>query len=451
MNKLKAGFGRVNINPELGAPLAGYVEDRFTQGYIDNLEANALALSLGDAKLILVSLDNIGMRTNVLDSIRKEISDEQNIPFENILIGCTHTHTGPLARLEAAANYKDNIVEKYVSFVGEKIKEATALAINDLTDAKMGYGVGKAERITFNRRYLMKDGTIRTNPGVNNPEIDSCLGEVDETVPVLRFDRADGKHLILFNFATHADVVGGSNVSADWPGLARKTIEKVIDNSQSIFFNGTEGDQNHVNVHPVGGDFNDMFIDFDDVSRGYEHARHMGYVVAGSVMQCYQKVQYVDVDKISAIEKIINVPANTATPEQIKNAYKIREMHLAGRDDELPFKGMMLTTAITEANRMIRLEHGPDSFEMPMTGIKLGPVAFVSIPGEGFVKIGIELKKNPNYDLVIPLGITNGAQGYYPMMENFTEGGYEAACSNFRAGVAEQIINTGNELINSLI
>ena len=85
-----------------------------------------------------------------------------------------------------------------------------------------------------------------------------------------------------------------------------------------------------------------------------------------------------------------------------------------------------------------------------MTGIKLGPVAFVSIPGEGFVNIGIELKKNPNYDLVIPLGITNGSQGYFPMMANYDEGGYEARSSSFKAGVAELIIRTGNELINSL-
>ena len=344
MNKLKAGFGRVIINPELGTPLSGYVQHRFTEGYIDNLEANALCLSVDGNVVVLVSADNAGIKSNVLDPLREEISKEHNIPLSNILIGCTHTHTGPITRIEQIPVFEGNAIENYISFIKEKIKEVVRIAIGDLTDAKMGYAIGKAERISFNRRYLMKDGTIQTNPGVNNPNINRCLGDVDETVPVLRFDRVDGQHIVLVNFATHPDVIGGNFVSGDWPALTRANVEKIFDNTKCILFNGTEGDVNHVNVHPVGGDFNNMFNDFDNVPRGYEHSRHMAYVVCGAVMQCYQKVQYVDVDKIATIEKIIEVDANTATSEQVKEAYNIREMHLAGRDDELPYKNMELTT-----------------------------------------------------------------------------------------------------------
>ncbi len=39
--------------------------------------------------------------------------------------------------------------------------------------------------------------------------------------------------------------------------------ERLIDGN-----NGAQGDINHVNVHPKGGDLNGMFMDFDDVSRG---------------------------------------------------------------------------------------------------------------------------------------------------------------------------------------
>ena len=449
MNNLKVGFGRANINPEMGTPIAGYFKERFTEGYLDDIEANALAVSAGGTTVIYIAVDNCGIPMAILTPLREEISKELSIPFSNVLIGSTHTHTAPIARY-VNKDEANPLTVKYVDFLSDKIIEVAKEAFNDLTDAKMGYGVGKAERISFNRRYLMKDGSIRTNPGVNNPLIDRCLGDVDETVPVLRFDRADGSHIVFVNFATHPDVVGGNLISGDWPSLTRATVEKIIDNSRCIFFNGAEGDVNHVNVHPVGGDFNDMFNDFDDVARGYEHSKHMAYVVTGAVMQCYQKVQYVDVDSVSLVEKMINVPANPSTPEQIAEAHIINDLHNAGKDDEIPFEGMMLTTVVAEAGRRVRLENGPDNFEMPMTGIKLGPVAFVSIPGEGFVNIGIELKKNPNYDLVIPLGITNGSQGYFPMMANYDEGGYEARSSSFKAGVAELMIKTGNELINSL-
>ena len=33
----------------------------------------------------------------------------------------------------------------------------------------MGFAVGSAPNVAFIRRYIMKNGEIRTNPGVNNP------------------------------------------------------------------------------------------------------------------------------------------------------------------------------------------------------------------------------------------------------------------------------------------
>ena len=131
---------------------------------------------------------------------------------------------------------------------------------------------------------------------MDNPEIAAPVGDVDERVNVLRFDREDGKHFVVVNFGNHPDVVGGSRISADWPGFLRETVEKVLDDTRCIFFNGAQGDVNHVNVHPRGGYLNDMFLDFDDVARGYGHARYMGRVVAAGVLQVYDKVKYVDVD-----------------------------------------------------------------------------------------------------------------------------------------------------------
>ena len=67
---------------------------------------------------------------------------------------------------------------------------------------------------------------------------------------------------------------------------------------KAIFFNGAQGDVNHVNVNAKGGDFNDTYHDFDDVDRGYGHARHMGNVVAAAVLQVFDKVNYTDVDSL---------------------------------------------------------------------------------------------------------------------------------------------------------
>lgn len=81
----------------------------------------------------------------------------------------------------------------------------------------MGYGVGFAPNIAFIRRFRMKDGSVKTNPGVNNPDIVAPIGEVDERVNVLRFDREGADSLVLVNFGDHPDTIGGELVSADWP------------------------------------------------------------------------------------------------------------------------------------------------------------------------------------------------------------------------------------------
>jgi len=40
--------------------------------------------------------------------------------------------------------------------------------------------------------------------------------------------------------------------------------------------------------------------------------------------------------------------------------------------------------------------------------------------------------------------------GYFPMQEAYDEGGYEARSSNFKAGIAELIIDEGKKLLDTL-
>jgi hypothetical protein len=274
---------------------------------------------------------------------------------------------------------------------------------------------------------------------------------VDERVNVLRFDRECGDSIALVNFGNHPDTVGGCKISADWPGFTRKTVEKVLDNTKCIFFNGAQGDVNHVNVHPTGGYLNDMFMDFDDVARGYKHAEFMGRVVTGGVLQTWDKVKYVDVDSIRFTQKMLEVPSNMPTPEDdMAEAHRIRDIHAAGRDDELPWVGMMRTTVVAKACRLCRLENGPAIFQMPLSGIAIGPVAMVGIPGEPFTGVGRGLKEAPEWEMVLPTCNTNAKEGYFPMLECYTEGGYEAGGSNYKAGVAEIIIEEGLKMLAEL-
>ena len=445
MNTLQAGFSRVDVTPMLGIGMAGYYVPRYADGVLDPLQINALALACGEEKAVLMSIDHCGIVKEVLNPMIQNVCDATGLPREAVYIHSTHTHTGPFL------NYAPtNPLEiEYAQLVTRKFADAAKLALDDLKPAKMGYGIGDAPNIAFVRRFRMKDGSVRTNPGVDNPDILHPIGDVDERVNVLRFDREEDS-LVLVNFGNHPDVVGGCKISADWPGFLRETVEKALPGTKCIFFNGAQGDVNHVNVHPRGGYLNDMFMDFDDVARGYQHARYMGRVVAGGVLQSFDKVKFVDVDCIRFAQKYIEVPANLPDPADLPAAKRIHELHTAGRDAELPYTGMMLTTVVADAARKVRLENGPVSFRMPLSAIAIGPVAMFGIPGEPFTGVGRALKEAESFELVLPTCNTNAKEGYFPMLECYEEGGYEAGSSNFKAGVAELIIKSGLELLDHL-
>lgn len=446
MKELKAGFGRINITPPMGIDIVGYYVKRNADGVLDDLEANAVALALGDKKVLLMSVDHCGLFKSIIDGFKSAINEQTGVCIDAIYIHSTHTHTGPAI----PENTEDTLINKYRKTLCDKLVELAVMALADLKPAKMGYGIGQAPNVAFIRRYRMKDGSIRTNPGVLNPDIVHPIGEVDERVNVVRFDRDGGESIVIVNFANHPDVVGGTKISADWPGFTRKFVEKAIDNTKCIFFNGAQGDVNHVNVHPNKGDFNDMFNDFDGCSRGYGHARHIGRVVAGAVMQVYDKVNYVDVDDISYIQKTVEIPSNKPNPEDLPLAHKYNDLHNAGKDEEIPFKAMMLTTVVAEAARMVRLENAPETFPLLFSAIKIGPVAFFGIPGEPFTGVGRALKETNGYDLILPTCNTNAKEGYFPMLDAYIEGGYEARSSNFKAGVAEIIIEEGKNILTEM-
>ena len=443
-NNLKIGYARVNITPPMGVNIAGYYKVRIADGVLDELEACAVAVGSGDTTALLITIDHCGLNKVFLNEWRELISSDTGVPAEAIFIHCTHTHTGPTL----VKKHSNPLTEQYEIFLKSRVRDVAVFALADMKDAKMGIGTGEAKNVAFIRRYRMKDGTAKTNPGVNNPDIVAPIGITDESVHVVRFDREGAESVVLVNFANHPDVVGGNKISADWPGMTRRIVEKAIENTKCICFNGAQGDVNHVNVHPKAGDFNDMFNDFDGCSRGYGHARHIARVVTGAVMSVYDKVEYLEANDVKFMQKIVEIPSNKPNPEDLPLAHKYNDLHKAGRDDLIPYEAMMLTTVVAEAARMVRLENAPDTFPMLFSAVSIGDVALFGVPGEPFNGVGRGLKTAEGWKMVIPCCLTNASEGYFPMMDSYDEGGYEARSSSFKAGVAERIIEEGKAILD---
>ena len=446
----KAGFARVDITPPLGTPIVGYFEERRAKGIQDNLEANALAVSDGERTAVLIAADLLGIEGVTFNAaLRRRIAVDAGVAEDAVYIHTTHTHTGPGAgKAEAGRTDFFDGTDFYNEFLSARLADAARMAVDDIAPAALAIGSAEAKRISFLRRYRMKDGSIRTNPGVGNPDIAEPIGELDETVRVLRIRRVGKCDIAVLNFATHPDVVGGEMISGDWPAFARRIFERAEPGTRCILFNGAQGDVNHVCTDPRPGEREGLHPDFDDVDRGYEHAKHMGRVVAAAALSVWGKCELVDATPVIFGIRTISVPAQLPRAEDLPKAREYSTLHREGRDVEIPYTGMALTTVVAEAERMLLLENGPDAFELPLSMVALGDsVVFAGIPGEPFSGIGKAIRKRSAFKMTVCTCLTNGSCGYFPMESAYAEGGYEARSSIFASTVADDIVAGLSEML----
>lgn len=298
--EFQVGYAQVNINPMMGIGMEGYYIPRYAKGFLDDLEASALALSLGEETVLLVSVDTCLIETYLCDRYRERIQEATGISKDKVFLSATHTHTGPFLAHTDRFEVDDNLIGSYADFLEDRLADLAKLAL------------------------------------------------------------------------------------------------------------------------------------------------------AGTVLQVYDKVEYVPVDKLRVLHKVVDLPANVPNPEDMPRARLYKRLHEEGRDGEIPYTAMELTTVVAEAFRMCELEHGPDSFPLDLTGVQIGPVALIGIPGEPFTEIGVGIKDTAGWSAILPCCLTNGSEGYFPLRSAFDEGGYEARKSKYKGGVAEAIINGSKALLDQL-
>ena len=449
MNKILTGFGRVCITPALGTPIVGYFYERRTEGVLDDLFTNVVAFDSGKARALIISVEICEMSTAQCNLFRSEIAKATGVDKDAVFINCTHTHTGAQAGYVGDLGTGTSCPEYEEFLIGAVIK-ASKLALLDLKPTSLSYAKGEAKGISFIRRYRMKDGAVQTNPGVDNPNIDHALGTAGEDAQLLLLTREGGDDIYMVCYGTHADSVGGNYISGDWPGFVVRTIEGAIPDSKCIFLTGAQGDVNHINPRPTESDRRGLdYNTFDGVPRGYEYAKHMGRVVAGAILSIAGKTVDIEPSEIKLGIKEISIPSNRENHREAE-ARKILELYNSGREEELPYKAMELTTVVAEANRIINLLDGPDSFEFVLSAISIGDMVILGVPGEVFVDIGRKCRAESKFTATFVCCLTNGGDGYFPTESAYDEGGYEARSSHLNRQVESILVNGVKELFEQI-
>lgn len=469
--QMKVGYAKADITPPMGTYMPGYYKVRHAKSVLDPLQVNMLAFTDGRTSALVAQLDAMAISDSVADDMRDAIVRATGINREAILLHASHTHDGGYlmgnrkSHSAEGLEYDDEGIPPpgpldnlYIDLCISRVVDAAVKALSEARPASFSIGRSEAKRISFGRRYLMKDGKVITNPGTNNPDIVRPVGTADETVQVLRIDRDGAKAICVINFQTHPDTVGGETISADWPGLTRDIFEAAtMGETHCVVINGMEGDVNHCNVMPRPGELNGLKHDFDAVDRGYDHTKHMANVLAGAALSVWIKCVPVEAGSIRFAKADVKVPAQKAKDSDEKNlawAKKVWALHEAGKDDEiskwLGCYEMQLTTEVARAGRIIRMAGHADYHLIPVWGVSLGDVAFGGFPGEPFNDIGIAIRKDSPFKMTILSCLTNGSRGYFPFSDSYKQGGYESATSPFGPSVADDLIAGECKLLISI-
>jgi len=390
---LRCGFYEIDITPNIGDNVPGYFDARESSEIKDTLYAHAFAVQTDGAPMLIISLDAIVVEKNDASLIRKGIYAATGIPMQNISICAIHTHTGgPVCDL-----YDCPRREAYCAFMVNRTIDAGIMAFRRMADAKIGVDSRDVEGIAFNRRFELKDGTFKMNPGLQNPDILRSVDVTDPELITIRIDYADGTPMgAIVNYTLHLDTVGSSVYSADYPGVIRKNLRKTYGETFGfLFLTGTCGNVNHIDVtKPRSEQKNFLSI---------------GAILSDAVLDAYASIKTEDTSIAACESSYIVGQMRRPTAEECEKepTPNVKKEMLRAKD----------------------LPAGPIVIEV-WTAL-IGDIALQMLPGEVFAYFGLETKKRSGAKYTIACELSNQNIGYIYTKEAEKQGGYEAMPSTY--------------------
>ena len=453
---VRVGLAEADITPPVGFPMAGYYHERLAEGTIDPLLAKAIAFRTDRTSAAIVVCDLIGISTDLSQAVRKRVSDRIGIPVSNMVVSATHSHTAPDYGKELflylGGQNRDPLRKAYI----EKLIEGIAKAIIDAHAAaepavlECGSAT-QAVPVSFNRRSVMKDGTVKTWVSHDHPDFVRAAGPIDPEIELLTIRNPAGQVRGIFsNFALHLDTVGGQKWSADYPYWIAKTLEQSTGSKiVSIFGTGCCGDINHIN--PKSKDRNKT--DF------------IGKSIGESIQQQLGKLKPLQQTNLVAQSRVVRLPMQDATKEEV--AHSITVLDSAKRKEKVDFydhvtayKKMMIDQFRHTHPYAETIEHITwglsrslagigDSLPVEISVITLGrDLAIVCLPGEVFVDLGLAIKRGSPFRTTMVIELSNCVETIYlPHLSAYAGGSYEVTNSLTQPGSGEMLVEAALTLL----
>ena len=147
----QAGFAKVAITPDQPMWMSGYASRTApAAGKETDLWAKAAVLQAANGKkLVLVTLDLVGIDRGISQAVCKLVQEKHGLPREAIVLSVSHTHCGPVVGTTLRSMYfldaeQTKQVMDYSRALPGKIAGAVDAAMANLGPVKLSYGVGQA-------------------------------------------------------------------------------------------------------------------------------------------------------------------------------------------------------------------------------------------------------------------------------------------------------------------
>ena len=397
MEQFQVGIGREKITPPLGTLLHGYVPYRPALALHDDVFVTAFAFGYGDTRALLLSCDLCLLSERSLEAVWEEIEKETGISRENMLIACTHTHSGPVTHWKMSGEI--NFTWDILRYAAAKAAKA---ALENLRPAQMGVGTTESH-VGVNRRQIKEDGSVILG---QNP-----YGPYDPQMTVISFREPDGTPIgNLIHYGCHNTGSGKNDeITRDWCGVAIDRLEQQS-GGVTAFINGCGGD---VGPRLANG----------RTTGNLQLALELGGQAAVDAVRAWRSIKiWEDAPTLKLIRENVRLPfMKVGTPDEIR-------AQAAALGDPEKLVGLMRSSYDNLMERAEYIEAGnvPEEYQdLPHTAIAIGPLAFYGIPFEPFSILTLRVKEHSPYPYTLGVGYANGSFSYFPSMDQLIRGGYE--------------------------
>ncbi len=459
-DKLQVGVAEVEITPPVGFPMAGYYHERLATATTDPLKAKAVVLRGNNQAAAFVVADLTGISHDLFLEVRKAASKKTGIPPEHIVLSATHSHTAPAyyrnlfdllgerTKANQTVPYSANLINNLV----KAIVDADAAASPAVLEAGSAL---QTFPVSFNRRFVMRDGSVKTWQSLSNPNVIRAAGPIDPEIGLVLIKSSDGKtaRALISNFALHLDTVAASKKltwSADFPYFIEQAMRKKLGNQLiSVFGTGTCGDINHS----------------DPTRKTRNTTKIIGTSLAKTIDAAIPQLEAVKSQKFQVKSATVRLPLQEIRKHEIEKACHL--LNLVEKGEKINFfehvaacKSLMLDQYRNRPSQVVTSDYLNwglsksfagigDSLPVEVTTMTIGSdVAIVFLPGEVFVNLGLAIKQASPFKTTLIIELSNCVETVYiPTRAAYAGGSYEVTNSTVQPGSGEMLIETALNLL----